>query len=339
MSDFLLAEVLNTQPPATQDLLLRCSILSRIHPGLADALTGRRDGQRILSRLHEANAFTEYLAHDWYRLHPMFAGILRLHLRAVAPESYEELHLRAANWLADHGHYQEAVEHAAEAGAWWFAAQVLVDELAVGELLAGRDTSRLRRLFTGMPPSVHTPAAELVRAVLHLADGDGESALRLLRRMEERLPSEDVPVQLTAALVQAGAGRLLGSDVVADSAARTAHELEPKAPPGPLGQHPELLSLVDADLGSALLWHGRLDEAGKALDAAAQAPLSPSTARLRHDAQCRLALIDYLHGWPGRAEHRVRQADEDADRFSLPLSSRTDVRTWSSRRPPWNATR
>ncbi|MFC5663936.1 LuxR C-terminal-related transcriptional regulator [Kitasatospora misakiensis] len=326
LSDFLLAEVLRTQPAPTQDLLLRCSILGRVHPDLADALTGRRDGRRILDQLHQDNAFTEALPDGWYRLHPMLAGILRLHLRAATPDRVDELRVRAAHWLADHGQYRAALDHAAEAGAWELAARLLVDQFALGELVAGRDAPRLCALFARMPPSEHAPAAELVRAAVHLAHDEAATALRIVERVEPRLPADQTPLQLAAAFVQTGAARLLGSAPLADRAARRARELEDRAPADLPERHPELLTLIAADLGSALLWHGRLDEACRALDRAARAPVAPTTARLRHDALCRLALIDYLRGWPGRAERRVREADEEADRSSLPPDSRTEVR-------------
>ncbi|MFB8239500.1 LuxR C-terminal-related transcriptional regulator [Kitasatospora purpeofusca] len=326
LSDFLLAEVLRTQPAPTQDLLLRCSILGRVHPDLADALTGRRDGRRILDRLHQDNAFTDALPDGWYRLHPMFAGILRLHLRAAAPERVDELRVRAAHWLAGHGQYRAALDHAAEAGAWALAARLLVDEYALGELLAGRDATRLCALFARMPPTEHSPAAELVRAAVHLTRAEAASALKILEHVEPLLPAERTPLQLAAVLVRTGAARLLGSAPLADRAARRAEELEHRVPAELLERHPELLTLMAADLGSTLLWHGRLDEACRALERAARAPLSPTTARLRHDALCRLALIDHLRGRPGRAERRVREADEEADRSSLPPDSRTEVR-------------
>ncbi|MFE6871379.1 LuxR C-terminal-related transcriptional regulator [Kitasatospora sp. NPDC057692] len=325
LSDYLLAEVLRTQPAPTQDLLLRCSILGRVHPDLADALTGRRDGRRILDRLHQDNAFTEALPDGWYRLHPMFAGILRLHLRAAAPERVDGLRVRAARWLADHGQYRAALEHAAEGGAWELAAGLLVDELALGELVAGHDAARLVELFSGMPPTERAPAAELVRAAVRLVHEDADGALRILERLDP-LPEQRPELQLAAAFVRAEAARLLGSAALADTAARRAHELAQRVPSGSLERHPELLALVDAGLGSALLWHGRLDEAQAALERAAQAPPSPATARLRHDSLCRLALIDQLRGRPGRAEQRVREADEEADRSSLPPDARTGVR-------------
>ncbi|GAA4875485.1 LuxR C-terminal-related transcriptional regulator [Kitasatospora terrestris] len=326
LSDFLLAEVLRTRPAPTQDLLLCCSILARVHPDLADALTGRRDGLRILGRLDQENAFTEALGDGWYRLHPVFAAILRLHLHAADPERAERLHVRAAHWLAGHGQYRAALDHAAEGGDWALAARILVDQLALGELFAGRDATRLGELFSRMPPTVRTPAAELVRAAVHLARDDAAAALQILDRAEPELPPERTTHQLAAAFVRTGAARAVGSAALADRSARRAHELCRAAPAELLEQHPELLTQVDADLGSALLWHGRLDEAGRALGAAAQVPPSPATARLRHDALCRLALIDCLRGRPGRAERRVHEADEAADRSSLPPEGRTGVR-------------
>lgn len=338
LSDFLLAEVLRAQPAPTQDLLLRSSILGRVHPDLADALTGRRDGRRILDRLHQDNAFTDALPDGWYRLHPMFAGILRLHLRAAAPERVDELRVRAAHWLAGHGQYRAALDHAAEAGAWALAARLLVDEFALGELLAGRDATRLCALFSRMPPSEHSPAAELVRAAVHLTRDEAASALRILEHVEPLLPAERTALQLAAVLVRTGAARLLGSAPLADRAARRAGELEHRVPADLPERHPELLALMAADLGSTLLWHGRLDEACRALERAARAPLSPATARLRHDALCRLALVDHLRGWPGRAERRVREADEQADRSACRRTAapRSGTSCWPP--PPWSAT-
>ncbi|MFI5647851.1 LuxR C-terminal-related transcriptional regulator [Kitasatospora sp. NPDC051705] len=323
--DFLLAEVLRTQPAHTQDLLLRTSLFPRLHPGLADALTGRQDGGRILAGLHRANAFVDLLPGGWYRLHPLFAETLRLHLHAADPGLPEELHRRAAHWFDEDGQQRAALEHAVAGGAWDFAARLLIDQLAVGELSAGPSAGRLRALFSRMPPTAHTPDAELVRAAVRLSDEDVAAGVRALDRAEPRLSPEDTTARITAAGLRAGAGRLLGSAELAGGAARRAHRLGRSAPAGPLHRHPELLGQADADLGSALLWEGRFDEAGEALAAAAAAPATATTARLRHDSQCRLALIDYLRGRPGRAERRVRRADEEADRCGLPAEARTDL--------------
>src|SRR5690606_42062918 len=72
IADFLLAEVLKRQPPATQDLLLRISVLDRFSAGLVNALTLRGDAEAVLAGLSRANAFVEHLGRGQYRLHPLF---------------------------------------------------------------------------------------------------------------------------------------------------------------------------------------------------------------------------------------------------------------------------
>src|SRR5205807_1402312 len=61
VAEYLLAEMLDRQPPEVQDLLLRTSLLDRVNGELADLLTGRPGSERILLRLEDANAFVESL--------------------------------------------------------------------------------------------------------------------------------------------------------------------------------------------------------------------------------------------------------------------------------------
>ncbi|CAL9286416.1 HTH-type transcriptional regulator MalT [Streptomyces sp. SudanB66_2053] len=85
VADFLLAEVLKRQDAATQELLLRVSVLDRFGPRPANAVTGRADAEAVLARLHRSNAFVQHVGHGVYRLHPLFAEILRAHLRMRRP--------------------------------------------------------------------------------------------------------------------------------------------------------------------------------------------------------------------------------------------------------------
>ncbi len=57
VAGYLLAEVLERQPPEVRDLLLRTSVLERVSGPLADALTGRTGSEAILQSLEDANAF------------------------------------------------------------------------------------------------------------------------------------------------------------------------------------------------------------------------------------------------------------------------------------------
>jgi LuxR family transcriptional regulator, maltose regulon positive regulatory protein len=86
VAEYLLAEMLERQPPEVQDLLLRTSLLDRVNGELADLLAGRPGSERILLSLEDANAFVESLApgRTWFRYHHLFADFLRLELRRTS---------------------------------------------------------------------------------------------------------------------------------------------------------------------------------------------------------------------------------------------------------------
>lgn len=347
LADFLLAEVLDAQPAATQDLLLRTSVLDQVHPDLADTLTGRDDGQAILAGLRHANAFVESVDHGWYRLHPLFAEILRVHLRVRNPGLEPELHRRAARWLSGAGLLAEALPHAAGAGEWELAADRFVDEGAIGLLLTGLDAERLDGLFAGMPPDAVGPAACLVRAARELARHDVDRGLDHLRRAadalaaantdarptgDERAPGNDrdgactvAALRMSHALLRVLAARLTGSADLARTAAEEMRAAGRELPAEHLQRHPELSALMLTDLGSAELWAGDFDAAAAALSAAARTDDGPATAYPRHEALSRLALVDLLRGRPGRAESHARAAAAEADRSGLPPGARTGV--------------
>ena len=105
VAEYLLAEMLDRQPPDVQDLLLRTSLLDRVNGELADLLTGRRGSEQILLDLEDANAFVESLdpGRTWFRYHHLFADLLRLELRRTLPAEIPALHRRAAGWFTQHG--------------------------------------------------------------------------------------------------------------------------------------------------------------------------------------------------------------------------------------------
>ncbi|MDX3526740.1 LuxR C-terminal-related transcriptional regulator [Streptomyces sp. ID05-39B] len=308
VADFLLAEVLKGQPEETQDLLLRVSVLERFCPDLANALTLRTDAEPILARLHRANAFVEHLGHSWYQLHPLFGEILRAHLRERLPGLEPELHRRAAHWLRRCEFLPETVAHGAAASDWDFAAGALVDDLAIGQLFTGLRSGDLTELFSPMGPEARSPAADLVRAAGDLSRYDLQRGLARLRSAEEHL-ADDAPelaaAKLSFALLEALAARLTGCPALAERAAEKADELRHELPAHLLDKHPELNALLLTHLGSARLWAGRFEDARAVLTEAAGSPGGAATALPREDSLEHLALLDYLNGWPGRAERRV----------------------------------
>ncbi|WDF37769.1 LuxR C-terminal-related transcriptional regulator [Streptomyces sp. T12] len=329
VADFLLGEVLRAHPAQTQDLLLRTSILEETHPDLANALTGRDDAEPILEELQRANAFVEPIGHSWYRLHPLFAEILRVHLRVRHPGLEPELHRTAAEWLSRAGLLDEALPHAADAGDWELAAAELIDHLAIGRLLTGLAAERLDGLFARMAPEASGPAPDLVRAARELARHDVDRGVTYLRRAEENLPGggtdDAAAARLSCAVLRVLAARVAGSADLAETAARDAAEAERALPADQVERHPELTARMLTDLGSAQLWAGRFDAAGATLSAAVDAAQGRSTAFARHEALGRLALIDFLHGRPGRAEAHARGAIAEAEQSGLPVSERTGM--------------
>ncbi|MFF3608732.1 LuxR C-terminal-related transcriptional regulator [Streptomyces sp. NPDC002463] len=329
IADFLLAEVLDRQPPETQDLLLRISVLDRFCPDLADELTGRRDAATILAGLHRANAFVEHYGHGWYRLHPLFREILRAHLRSRAPGLEPQLHRRAAHWLRRSGTLREMLVHGAAARDWTYLAGALVEDLAIGQLLTGLGSGEPVDWFAAMEGETPDAATNLVRAACELSRTHRsvrsdraalERGMAHLRLAAEQLSAEDrgTPAALLShALLGALAGRLSGSVHLAEQATRSARRLMEQMPSRLLDAHPELRALLLTHGGASRLWAGRLDEARAALAQVVAAPRTASVVLPRMEALEHLALVDHLNGWPSAAERQVLAMTVEAERYGL----------------------
>jgi LuxR family transcriptional regulator, maltose regulon positive regulatory protein len=129
VAEYLMAEMLDRQPPEVRRLLLRTSLLDRVNGELADLLTGATGSERILLDLADANAFVVSLdpGRTWFRYHRMFSGLLRLELRRTVPGDIPELHRLAAWWFAEHAETADAIRHLQAAGDWTDAARLLTD--------------------------------------------------------------------------------------------------------------------------------------------------------------------------------------------------------------------
>lgn len=121
--DYLTDEVLDQQPAARQDFLLRTSILERLTAPLCDALLvadqPSQPSQVILAELEKQNLFLTPLdeQRQWYRYHRLFADLLqtRLH-QEMGAAAVATLHLRASAWFEQNGLIAEALHHALAAG-------------------------------------------------------------------------------------------------------------------------------------------------------------------------------------------------------------------------------
>jgi LuxR family transcriptional regulator, maltose regulon positive regulatory protein len=167
VAEYLMAEMLERQPPEVQGLLLRTSVLDRVNGELADLLTGATGSERILLDLEDANAFVVSLdpGRTWFRYHRMFGGLLRLELRRTMRADVAGLHQLAARWLAAHAQAADAIGHLQAAGDWDEAARMLTDH-ALSLTLDGQagTVAALLRAFPARTGE-DSPDLTLVRAI------------------------------------------------------------------------------------------------------------------------------------------------------------------------------
>ncbi|MFC5886315.1 LuxR C-terminal-related transcriptional regulator [Kitasatospora aburaviensis] len=313
IADFLLAEVLDTQPADTRDLLLRTSVLERVHPGLADALTGRRDAERILDELAQANAFVTPVGGPWYRHHPLFAEILRVQLRARRPALPGELHARAAGWLHGAGLLDEAVRQAAAAEQWGLAAGWLVEHLAIGSFFTDRGPAAPADVLAALLPATGCAAADAMLAAQALAAHDVTAAAGHLAgaaRGPDRAGTDGVAFRCTEAFLHAVAARATGTG--GEQAADTLESLGPRLSARRRREHPEFTVLLATALAAVRLRQGRPAAARAALEPVLRTPQEPTRPVPRCEALALLALAELWEGATGRAEEHARRAVEDA---------------------------
>ena len=132
--DYLLEEVLSSQPPEIQHFLLHTAILERISAPLCDAIleiekgaAGRkmahrtpaglslpRDSASALEYLERANLFLIPLDDErrWFRYHHLFVDLLRSRLtNTLLGQNQSSLHRRASAWFERNGLAEEAISH------------------------------------------------------------------------------------------------------------------------------------------------------------------------------------------------------------------------------------
>ena len=302
LTGYLEDEVLDAQPPQIRDVLLCTSILDQVSADAAVELAGDERAGGIFSDAARANAFILPAGGGRYRYHTLFADVLRLKLNRECPDRVAVLHRRAARWHGRAGLITDAVRHATQAGDWQLAADLVIDELAICQILKPRGSQSLAGEFVGMPPGQAwtEPAPHLISAAIALSAGRKESCTAALDAADgilERMPAcQQATGRLAAALIRLTASLGTADRVAAAAAATRAEALLGQVPGGTLDQHPEIRVRVLAGRGAVELWSGHLEEAVRLYQAgmAVQAGLASED----EPAGClgHLALAEALRG-------------------------------------------
>jgi LuxR family maltose regulon positive regulatory protein len=269
VAEYLLAEVLDTQPAGVRRLLLETSVVDVIRPGLATALAGPH-ADRALSFLVHGNAFLEELPEGigCYQYHDLFRQLLRAQLAYESPEHWVELHKVAAAWFAGHGLVGDAARHAVVVEEWDLAARYVVDDLSVMSVLTGGSSEGLHEVLTQLPRSVGGIAGQVVTAARALSSGDHKGAGTCLQRARELLDAPNTEswpaAELAVAVLQLVLARQSGDPDTAFVSGAAAQALLHMQDPGRVAAHPEIEAAVGANLAGALVLAGQLEEAADA---------------------------------------------------------------------------
>lgn len=328
VADYLAGEILGDQPAAVRETLLCTSVLQRVCGPLADALTGRTDGRRVVTELARAGLLVPCSRsgrRSWYRYHDLLAEALRAELRQGSPERIVALHRRAASWHAESGRPADALRHALAGREWSLAKRLLA---AHWHQVIGGDQNASRALAE--PPAAEPPPAETLVADPELAlawaadlldrrdeegaatclriasagsrratrdhDGRFEVIMAALRLSEAQLAGDTTAVLLAA-------GRLLGLSAPQGDPDDRAAGAEDA---GSWNDGARAMAL--SALGAARLGTGDIEAAEEDLTRGLAAAQRAGMSCLRLACAGRLALLRAMRGELGHADHTAEHA-------------------------------
>jgi len=262
--DYLFEEVFEVQSEELKYFLLQTAILERLCADLVNAVTGGHAGQELLEQLEHANFFIVPLdqSRQWYRYHRLFVDLLRHRLKLTAMD-LKGLHERAGRWYAEHGYFEQAVEHALAGQLWALACEWIAE--------AGDRCLRQGEVFTVLgwcrqvPEPVWLQRADwaLSYAWALILAGELHTAESLLGRIKKSAGQVDSATRGEIAAAEAYISRSRGDQPRTIELSRQALALLPEDDRANRGT-------IALNLG-LITWHlGQLDEAERALLEAAQ---------------------------------------------------------------------
>jgi LuxR family maltose regulon positive regulatory protein len=304
--DYLIAEVLDGQPPHIRSFLLRTSLLGRLSGALCDAVLQTSGSASVLETIERDNLFLLPLdvSRRWYRYHQLFADLLRAELHCSEPDLIPSLHQRAAAWFAGEGLTDAAVHHLVAAGDMQGAAE-LIAEIWASAFNVGR-LSTVSGWLDVLPPELVSrhPRLCFARAWIalgwgHLDDGGRWIDAVQAVRADDTADVDNIDAKLVAlrALHRFKSGDL----AAALDTARRAVSLD-------LGDAPVGGPIAYCTYGAALYFSGDTHEAQAAFRTAVSLAEQVGHLLAHRYALGYLAIISAQQGQLAAAEELVRRA-------------------------------
>ncbi len=299
--DYLMAEVLDSQPSQTRDFLLRTSVLRRLSGPLCNAILQTTCSAEVLENIERENLFVVPLdmSRRWYRYHHLFGELLRAELQRTEPDLVAGLHRKAAGWFEAEGLVDEAVRHLVAAGDIPRSADLIAADW-VNEFNEG-GLSTVSGWLDLLPDEYVRQDQRLsaARAWIALNVGQFDDAQRWIEAVEaaSETPSGGGLDAQLAALREVYAFKT-GDVTAALEAARRAISLD-------FGDALQARSAARCMYGSALYFSGRTDDATAAFRRAVQLAEKIGDRRRRIYALGYLALIAAESGELVEAERQI----------------------------------
>ncbi|OBH60721.1 LuxR C-terminal-related transcriptional regulator [Mycobacterium sp. E2479] len=301
--DYLMAEVLDGQPPHVRSFLLRTSLLERLSGPLCDAVLQTSGSASVLEEIERENLFVAPLdmSRRWYRYHQLFAELLRTELRRSEPDLVADLHRRAATWFEEEGLIDEALRHLIAAGDIARSADLIAADWV--DEFNGGGSSTISGYLDLLPQETVLQDSRLcvARAWIALNAGQLDDAARWIDAVETESPDDGDGISAQAVVLRATHSFKKAEVAAALETARRAISLD-------LGVAPQGQASAYSVYGSALYFAGSTHEAQGAFRRAVRLAEKVGDRRTRSYALGYLALISAEQGQLADAELRIRRA-------------------------------
>ena len=304
--DYLMAEVLDGQPPHLRSFLLRTSVLGRLSGALCDAVLQTSGSASVLEKIERENLFVVPLdtSRHWYRYHQLFGELLRTELRRSEPDLVADLHRRAATWFETEGLIDEAVRHLVAGGDIARSADLIAADWV--DEFNGGGVSTVSGLLDLLPEEtvLQDPRLSVARAWIALSVGQLDDAAEWIEAVETRSAADTADggaISAQVVVLRAVHSFKTAKVAAALETARRAITLD-------LGEAPLGRSSAYCIYGSALYFSGSTHEAQAAFRRAVQLAEKVGDRRARIYALGYLALISAEQGQLADAERQIRRA-------------------------------
>lgn len=189
ITQFLLQEILISLSLATQDFLIRTSIVDQLEPVICDALTARTDSEHVLLELEKSGLFIVRLhtSEPVFRYHHLFADALQIELKnRYSQKQILLIYQKASNLLYDTGDFTSAIELALLGQLYEQADEWMTVHLV--ELFTSGQTTTCMRWVQQLKKNQYPVNVEtLIMNVITLATThELEKATQLITELEQR---------------------------------------------------------------------------------------------------------------------------------------------------------